>query len=316
MFDMRAPTATHVIIGAGPVGTALAHLLVTEGESVRVLSRSVPAFGSVPFESVRVDASDPEALSEVTSGAEVIYNCANPGPYPVWEAQWPPLATSILSAAERSGAVLVTASNLYGYGRVTAPITRSTPLDPCDHKGELRARMWQEALDAHRAGRVRVTEARSSDYIGPRVSESSGLIMLYAALALTGKTVRVLADPDQPHTWTAVADVAATLAALGREERAWGSAWIVPSNPPRTVRQVLEGLTAAASLPMPRVTRLPRPLLKAAGLMVPMVKELSGVLHQFDEPFVADGSETAELVGVRPTPWEHVLGATAEAFRP
>ena len=47
----------------------------------------------------------------------MIYSCAGPA-YPRWVTDWPPLATALLTAAERSGAVLATASNLYGYGPV------------------------------------------------------------------------------------------------------------------------------------------------------------------------------------------------------
>ena len=54
-------------------------------------------------------------MARLAEGAAVIYNCVNP-PYHRWPADWPPIAASVLGAAERSGAVLVTLSNLYGYG--------------------------------------------------------------------------------------------------------------------------------------------------------------------------------------------------------
>lgn len=311
---MTVSTVPHVIVGAGPVGIALARRLTAEGHPVRVATRSGRATGVPGAESVAVDASDADALTAVVEGAEVLYNCANPGPYPAWERQWPPLAAAILTAAEHAGAVLVAASNLYGYGPVTAPMTRSTPLHPSDHKGTLRVRMWEEALAAHEAGRARVTEARASDYIGPELPISSGMLARYANATLSGKTASVFADPDQPHTWTAIDDVAATLAALGRNEEAWGSAWIVPSNPPQSVRQVLQSLHECCSLPEPRLRQVPRWVLRAGGLVVPLLREVTGILYQFDAPFIADGSETTERLGVEPTPWEHVVEPTARAW--
>lgn len=311
---MPASDARHVIVGAGPVGTALARRLSGAGESVRVITRSGRDFGIAGVEPVAVDASDAEALTAAVRGGEVLYNCANPGAYPAWEREWPPLAAAILTAAERSGTVLVTASNLYGYGRVSGPMTRSTPLNPCDHKGELRVRMWQEALAAHQAGRVRVAEARSSDYFGPTLPISSGLVARYADATLRGRTAQVFADPDQAHTWTAIEDVAATLAVLGRDERAWGSAWITPSNPARSVRQVLAELHESCGLPPPRLRQTPRVMLRAGGLVVPLLREVTGVLYQFDAPFLADGAETTDVLGVRPTPWERVVADTAPAW--
>ena len=108
-------------------------------------------------------------------------------------------------------------SNLYGYGPVTEPMTAQMPLNPTDHKGALRARMWEEARAAHEAGRIRATEARASDYIGPTLPVASGLLARYAQATLVGKPASVFADPDVPHAWTAIDDVARTLVMLGRD---------------------------------------------------------------------------------------------------
>lgn len=304
----------HVVVGAGPIGAALASRLADAGESVRVVTRSGSGPRRPDVERIALDASDPAALAGATAGVDVIYNCANPGGYPHWEAVWPPLAASILHAAEAGGAVLVTLGNLYGYGPVDGPMTRDLPLRPTDHKGALRARMWQDALASHQAGRVRATEARASDYLGPTATPAAGLLPRYAAATLAGRAAAVFADPDQPHTWTAVDDIATTLAALGADERAWGSPWLVPSNPPATVRQVLEKLGRRARTGEPRLRLVPRWALSAGGAAVPLLRELAGVLYQFDRPFVADATATTEAFGVAPTPWEPLLDATADAW--
>jgi len=48
--------------------------------------------------------------------ASVVYNAVNP-PYEKWATDWPPIANSLLRYAEATGALLVTCSNLYGYGK-------------------------------------------------------------------------------------------------------------------------------------------------------------------------------------------------------
>ena len=112
---------SHLVIGAGVIGGRVAQLLAERGERVSVVSRS----GAGPADVTRVaaDARDAEAMTRLASGAAVIYNCVNP-PYHRWPADWPPIAASVLSAAERSGAVLVTLSNLYGYGPARVATTR------------------------------------------------------------------------------------------------------------------------------------------------------------------------------------------------
>lgn len=304
----------HLIVGAGPVGTALALRLAEAGERVRVVTRSGGGVRHPLVEPVALDASDRDRLAEAAKGATVVYNCANPGAYPLWERVWPPLAASILHAAEASGAVLATMGNLYGYGRVDGPIGHDTPLRPSDHKGALRVRMWEEALAAHEAGRVRVTEARASDYLGPTAKPSNGLLPTYAAATLAGRPSAVFGDADAPHTWTAVDDIAATLEVIGRDERAWGAAWLVPSNPPASVREVLRALGERAGTGEPQLRRMPRWVLTTGGTVVPMLRELRGVLYQFERSFVVDASETTRVFGLEPTDWDALLDATARAW--
>src|SRR5688572_12482352 len=110
--------ALHVIVGAGPVGLATAARLQALGHRVRVVTRH--GAGPSTVDRVAADASDAGALASAANGAAAIYNCANP-PYHRWPELWPPLSAALLAAAERSGAVLVTMSNLYGYGSVSGP---------------------------------------------------------------------------------------------------------------------------------------------------------------------------------------------------
>jgi len=106
--------ATHVIVGAGPVGSSAAAHLADAGHRVRIVTRR----GSGPVrpgvELVAADATDAARLTEVAQGAAALYNCANPPKYTTWPRDWPPLHAALLTAAERTGAVLVTMSNLYG----------------------------------------------------------------------------------------------------------------------------------------------------------------------------------------------------------
>src|SRR3712207_252221 len=113
--------ALHVIVGRGAVGTTTAELLAARGHRVRVLSRS----GGTSTDTVehrRVDATDARALTEAATGAAALYNAVNPE-YPRWSTDWPPVAAALLTAAERTGAVLVTMANLYVYGRPAGPMT-------------------------------------------------------------------------------------------------------------------------------------------------------------------------------------------------
>jgi nucleoside-diphosphate-sugar epimerase len=300
--------ALHVIVGKGPVGRTTAEELVARGHRVRVLSRRGGTSTDM-IEHRRVDAADPGALTAAAAGAAALYNAVNPA-YSSWATDWPPVAAALLAAAEDTGAVLVTMSNLYGYGRPSGPMTPGSPLTATDVKGRVRARMWTDALAAHRAGRVRVTEARAADFVGPQVpGDHSHLVRQLPALR-AGRRAWVVGDPDVRRSWAYLPDVATTLATLGTDERALGQAWHVPSSAPRSQRQALTDLAAAMDVPPVPVSGVPWPVLRAVGLAVPMMGEVVAIRHQFDQDFLSDASATTATFGLTATPWDEVVRAT------
>ncbi|WP_415855781.1 NAD-dependent epimerase/dehydratase family protein, partial [Sinomonas sp. G460-2] len=212
----------HVVVGAGPVGSAVARLLAERGEQVRLVTRS----GSGPEHS-RIDrraasAADPEALARLADGAAVLYQCAAPA-YHRWLAEFPPLSAAVVRAAELTGAVLISAGNLYSYGEVAGPMTEDLPARPNSAKGRVRAGMWAAQLEAHTAGRIRTAEVRGSDYLGAGAQTTFTIMVLPAVLK--GRRALAPADLDAPHSWTYVGDMARTMIAVGADESAWGRAW-------------------------------------------------------------------------------------------
>ena len=301
----------YLVVGAGPIGSAVARQLVAQGRRVRVVTRSGSGPDSPLVEKVAADAGDSSRMVELAAGAGVIYNCVNPQ-YHRWATDWPPVADALLAAAESSGAVLVTTANLYGYGHVDAPMTEQTPLAGTGTKAQVRIRMWQDALAAHEAGRIRATEARGADYVGPGAESHLGDRTVPKILA--GKNVQVLGSPDTLHTWTYTEDMAMTLVALGSDERAWGRAWHVPSALECTQREAIARLAEMAGVPMPKVGTIPGVLLKALGLVQPMMRELPEVAYQLDQPFVMDSSAAQHELGLVPTPADDVLRAILSAY--
>ncbi len=301
-----------VVLGAGPVGRAIAEELAQSGIDVILASRSGRGPGVTGATRVAIDASDAQAVGELCRGASVIYNALNPQ-YHRWGTDWPPMAAALLSAAELSGAVLVTVSNLYAYGPVSGPITEELPLDARGTKGRIRAQMFADALRAHTEGRARTVEVRASDYIGPGAESHMGDRVIPRILA--GKAVKVIGATDQPHSWTYVTDVATLAIASGADASSWGRAWHVPSNPPRTQEQAVADLAAIADLPAPKVSAYPGWMMAAIGLFSPTVREVRETTYQFAAPFVMDSTAAQQHFGITATPWSEVLTATMNSYR-
>jgi nucleoside-diphosphate-sugar epimerase len=306
----------HIVIGAGPVGTATALLLAERGDEVVVATRSGSGPTHPAITRARADASSPAEMIEITKGAVAIYNCANPA-YHRWPTDWPPIAQALLTAAERSDAVLVTVSNLYGYGPVSGPLsgpmTEDLPLAAKGPKGITRAQMWRDALAAHDAGKVRATEVRGSDYVGPGAQSHLGERVIPRLLA--GKSVTVMKSADTLHTWTATDDVARLLVTVALDERAWGRPWHVPSNPPRTQREAVGDLCRVAGVPLVTVKEYPSLLVRGMGLFSPMMRELPEVAYQFEDPFVLDSTAAQQTFGLAPTPWDAILAGAIASYR-
>ncbi|MFD4398214.1 NAD-dependent epimerase/dehydratase family protein [Kitasatospora sp. NPDC058478] len=308
----------HVVVGYGPAGAATARLLAGQGHAVRVVTRAgSPARGGAPvpgIEHVALDAGDRARLAEAARGAAAIYGCAAP-PLPQWAARWPALASSLCAAAEATGAVLVMLGNLYGYGPVRGPMTEDLPLAAAGPKGRVRAAAWEQARALHGAGRIRAVEVRASDFFGPGVTDGGHLASRVMPGLLKGRSIAVLGDPDAPHSWTYLPDVARALAEVAGEERAWGRAWHVPTAPALPVRAMVERLAAQAGVGPVAVRRLPQALLGAAGLFSPLLRELREVRYQFDRPFVVDACAYEAAFAVRATALEEQVEATVRWWR-
>ena len=299
-----------VVVGAGAVGQAVARRLVAERIPVRLASRHGTAVAGA--ERWTVDASDPQEARELAAGARVVYFCPQP-PIWAWSQLFPRLQESVLAGAESAGAVLVSADNLYGYGRVTGPIHEGLPHAPQTRKGAVRAAMADQLLGAHTEGRLRTVVVRAADLYGPAVRNAYLGSHLFPAL-LGRKTVRALGDPDMPHSYTFVDDFASAMITLAHDESGSGGVWHVPNAPTRSTRELLEDAARISGTRL-RLAKSPKPMLQAIGLVNREVGELVETLYQFQAPFVVDHSKFAKAFGDIATPQETALERTVGWWR-
>ncbi|MGP0027637.1 MAG: NAD-dependent epimerase/dehydratase family protein [Streptosporangiaceae bacterium] len=303
----------HIVFGAGQVGHALAAHLAGLGYPVRAVSRHrPPALAGVDWRAA--DAADPEAAADAAKGAAVIYQCLN-APYHQWPERFPPLQQGALAAAERTGALLVSLENLYGYGPTGGrPMTEDLPLAATGPKGRARAAMTAELLAAAAAGRVRIAIGRASDFFGPGVTEGSMLGERVFGHALAGRRADFIGDPGVPHTYSYVPDIAAGLATLGTDARAVGQVWHLPGPATGTTRALLD-LVAGQVGHRVAVRSLPKLAVRALGLVNPVLRELAETSYQFDEPFVLDTSKYQVAFGAAGTPLPDAIAATLAWYR-
>ena len=302
-----------VVFGAGQVGRALSVRLTELGLPVRVVSRSRPSRLIEGVDWRAADATDPDAATDVAKGASVVYQCLN-APYTDWPERFPPLQRGVLAAAERNGALLVSLENLYGYGPTAGTVmTEDLPLAATTVKGRTRVAMTQELLAAADAGRVRIAIGRASDFFGAGATESSLGERVFGN-AVAGKRADFIGNPDLPHTYSYIPDIAAGLATLGTDERAAGEVWHLPGPETVTTRQLLE-LVAGDVGHAVGVRSLPKLAVRALGLFNPTIRELVELSYEFDEPFVLDTSKYQSTFGTDATPLATAIATTVAWYQ-
>ena len=297
---------SHVVLGTGPVGRAVAAALVARGIEPAVVTRSataVPGAVSRPG-----DLTDPLQAAAAVAGADVVFQCAQPG-YHRWPQEFPGLQARAAAAVASAGALLVVAENLYCYGPAAGPLTEDLPLTAMTRKGAVRANMWRDLQAAHQAGRLRVVAGRASDFFGPGVAGGSVVGGRFFGAVVKGRAAEVTGDPDCLHTYTYIADFGEALVRLSEVPGTWGRAWHVPSAPAVSTR-AFAGRAATIAGTTPRLRRLARWQLRLAGMFVPAVREMVEMLYEFQQDWVVDHSAYAAVLGDHATPLDTALAAT------
>jgi nucleoside-diphosphate-sugar epimerase len=302
----------HVVVGAGPTGTATAQQLAESGDDVRVVTRRGTGPAHARIELVAADASNAGTLTALAEGAATLINCASP-PYNRLPEETPALSDALLAAAERTGAGYVNLSNIYGYGPVDGPQSDDLPMRPTTIKGQVRARMYLDGLAAHEAGRLRFAEVRPGDYLG------SGALAMFNLMigpqVLAGEEVVFPADLDSARSWTYTGDVASTLVAVATSEQSWGRAWHTPQTSEVSIREITTRFAAVAGVPAPAIREMTPLELHTAALADPIMAETTEMQYLYLRPSVMDWSRTAAAFDLKPTPLDDVLRETAAALR-
>jgi nucleoside-diphosphate-sugar epimerase len=304
----------HIVLGAGPLGTATLEALQRQSVPALLVSRRRPEGLAASVSHRSLDLRDVVALAALLQGCETAYFCAAP-PYHLWHKEFPALQMAALQASNKARCALVIADNLYGYSLpgAGAALHEGSPLIPATRKGRVRALMAATALAAHHAGDVRVAILRASDVFGPRVRNSALGERIWPAL-LAGKMVRFSGDPDQPHSYAYIDDFAAALVDIGLRDGGWGRTWHVPHQPLMSTRALLERAALRHGLPLPRIAREGAWTLRLAGLFIPAAREVIEMLPQFGLPYAVDDRSWLSQRSLAATPLDEALDDTLRWF--
>lgn len=305
----------HVVLGTGAIGRAIAEELSRRGQSVRMVNRS-GKMNEVPegVEVVAADLYDQARVREVTQGARVVYQSAQP-PYHEWTEKFPLLQRSIVEGLAASDAKLVLVENVYMYGEPNGkPMTENMPYRAHTRKGRVRGEISNTAFRAHKDGRVRVTAARGGNFFGPWGTDSTMGARAFYPL-LRGKPAQLIGRIDIPHTHTYVKDFGKALVILGERDEADGQAWHVPNDQPRITQGEMIRLFANEAGIEPKMSSMGKLMMVIGGFFIPEAKETVEMMYEFEHPFVIDTSKFENTFGLKATPIGEAIRETVTWYK-
>lgn len=305
-----SPSGVQTILGAnGVIARELSAALGRKGLPVRQVSRR-PRPVNAGDELCVADLLDARAVANAVAGSAVVYLVAGlPYDAAVWQVQWPVVMRNVIAACEEHGARLVFFDNVYAYGWVQGLMSEDTPFAPCSRKGEVRAAIASQLLDAMAQGRVEAMIARSADFYGPGATNSFLTISVFNRLR-AGKSPQWLGDPMKIHHFTYTPDAGHALAELGQIQAAYGQTWHLPTADEAVTGQALAGMACEVVGRSRQLQVLPDWLLAPLGWFVPPLRESREMMYQMRHDYRFDSRKIERLLGLRPTPYRAGVEAT------
>lgn len=307
---------TVVILGAaGRVGEAVANAFLQKGWTVRGVVRGAKAAhlpgGMIP---VAVDAFDRAALIAACAGADVIVNALNPA-YDDWDGKVLAIAENVIAAAEAAGATHMLPGNVYNFGYdISIDTAEDARLVPSTRKAEIRIAM--EDLFRHKAREkgVRTIIIRAGDFYGGRQPGTYHDLMILAKLH---RGVFVWPGPmDLPHAFAYLPDLGRAFADLAERRDDLGAFEVFHFEGHTLTGEAVKAMTEAITGRPLKRRGVPWTLLRMAGLVKPLLREVAIMSYLWRTPHSLDGSRLrVVLPDSRVTPPEQALRETIEDQR-
>ncbi|MCJ7465657.1 MAG: NAD-dependent epimerase/dehydratase family protein, partial [Maribacter sp.] len=215
------------ILGAGgAIGIELAKALPKYTNHIRLVSRN-PKKVNATDELFPADLRNAEDVKNAIRGSLVVYVTVGfPYSLKVWRETWPPFLKNVIEACEQEGCKMVFFDNIYMYDKDHLNgMTEETPINPPSKKGQVRAQLALMVIDAIKSGKLKALIARSADFYGPNIANTSMLNETVIKNLAKGKKANWLGSLNVKHSFTYTPDAGKATAILGNTEDAYNQVW-------------------------------------------------------------------------------------------
>ena len=293
------------ILGSGgAIGKELAKALTEFTTDIRLVSRN-PVKVNPGDELVSADLLNPVELESSVKGSSIVFVTVGfPYSLKVWESSWPLFIDNVIEACKKHKSKLVFFDNIYMYHPdYLNGMTEETPVLPPSKKGEVRADLANKILKEIENGTLTASIARSADFYGPGIQNTSVLTeTVFKPLSL-GKKASWMSSVNYKHSYTFTPDAGRATALLGNSEDAFNQVWHLPTATyPMTGKEWIEAIASEMGI-KPRYQVATKLIVKAMGLFVPVMREMPEMMYQYDRDYVFSSAKFENRFDFKPTPY-------------
>ena len=293
------------ILGSGgAIGIELAKALKQHTTDLRLVSRT-PERVNATDHLFSANLTRPEDVLRAVEGSEVVYLTVGlPYDIKVWQSTWPVVMKNVIDACKARQAKLVFFDNMYMYdpGYLNM-MTEETPIRPVSKKGAVRAQLVKMLMNEVESGALQAVIARSADFYGPSIGNTSVLTETVFKNLDVGKKANWLGSAKYQHSFTYTPDAGKATAILGNTADAFNQVWHLPTAPnPLTGKGWIEAIAKEMGVE-PGFRVVPRLMARIMGLFLPIMRELAEMMYQYERDYVFNSDKFEKRFDFAPTPY-------------
>jgi len=292
-----------IILGSGgAIGNVLAKTLPEYSDNIRLVSRN-PKSVSGKEELVKADMLNPNEVQNSIKGAEIVYlTIGLKYNIKIWENEWPIVMRNVINACKKYNSKLVFFDNVYMYDQNHIYLmTEETRQNPISKKGKVRKHVADMLLSEIKMGNLKALIARSADFYGPSIKNTSVLTETVFKNLAANKKADWLGSLEWKHSYTYTPDAGKATALLGNTEDAYDQVWHLPTAPnPFTGKEWITAIAKELEVEA-KYRTVSKTMIKMFGLFVPIMKELNEMFYQNDRDYVFISDKFENRFNIKPT---------------
>ena len=293
------------ILGTGgAIGIELAKALTVYTDQIRLVSRN-PKKVNESDQLMSADLLKRNEVRAAIKGSSVVYITVGfPYNLKVWKRSWPKFIKHVIEACIEEKCKLVFFDNIYMYDSDHLDgMTEETPMNPPSKKGEVRQEVAKMIMDAVGKGEITALIARSADFYGPSIQNTSVLTETVFTPLSSGKKANWMSSVDFKHSFTYTPDAGKATAILGNTDDAYNQIWHLPTAAnPLTGKEWIDQIANELGVKS-KYQAAPKFLIRIMGLFVPVLRELPEMMYQYDRDYDFNSSKFENRFDFTPTPY-------------